>query len=34
MSTTVTSPTFMSKLNSRQETAEGMMAFRFDKPAR
>ena len=34
MSTTVTSPTLMSKLNSRQEIAEGTMAFRFDKPAR
>jgi ferredoxin-NADP reductase len=33
MSTTVTSPTFMSKLNSRQEVAEGTMTFRFDKPA-
>lgn len=33
MSTTVTSPTFISKLNGRQEVAEGTMAFRFDKPA-
>lgn len=33
MSTTVTSPTFMSKLNSRQEVAEGTMVFRFEKPA-
>jgi len=33
MSTTVTSPTFISKLTSRQEVAEGTMAFRFDKPA-
>lgn len=32
MSTTVMSPTFMSKLNSRQEVAEGTMAFRFEKP--
>jgi ferredoxin-NADP reductase len=33
MSTTVTSQTFLSKLNSRQEVAEGTMAFRFEKPA-
>jgi len=33
MSTTVTSPTLISKLTSRQEVAEGTMAFRFDKPA-
>lgn len=33
MSTTVTSLTFISKLNSRQEVAEGTMAFRFEKPA-
>lgn len=33
MSTTVTSPTFMSKLNGRREVAEGTMAFWFDKPA-
>jgi len=33
MSTTVASRTFISKLNSRQEVAEGTMAFRFEKPA-
>src|ERR1022692_493085 len=33
MSTTVTLPTFLSKLNSRQEVAEGTMVFRFEKPA-
>jgi NAD(P)H-flavin reductase len=33
MSTTAMTPTFMSKLNSRQEVAEGTMVFRFEKPA-
>jgi ferredoxin-NADP reductase len=33
MSTTVTSPAFISKLTSRHEVAEGTMAFRFNKPA-
>ncbi|MGH7232341.1 MAG: hypothetical protein ACREJU_13435 [Nitrospiraceae bacterium] len=33
MSAVATSPTFMCNLNSRQEVAEGTMAFRFEKPA-
>lgn len=33
MSTAVPSLTFLSKLNGRQEVAEGTMAFLFEKPA-
>ena len=32
MSTVATPPTVTSLLHSRQEVAEGTMAFRFDKP--
>ena len=34
MSTVATGSTFMSKLSSREEVAEGTMAFRFEKPDR
>lgn len=33
MSTVATWPTFMTKLKSRQEVAEQIMAFRCEKPA-